>query len=64
MAFYSMHEGAGLASERAVPNAGGGLISQRCGTLLKDLGRKNGLNPLALTSRGRGLPGKTASPKG
>jgi len=42
MAFYSMHEGTGLASERAVPNAGGGLISQHCGTLLKDLGAKMG----------------------
>ena len=40
MAFYSMHEGAGLASERAVPNAGGRLIGQRCGTMLERCGGK------------------------
>jgi hypothetical protein len=40
MAFYSMHEGAGLASERAVPNAGGRLIGQRCATMLKGVGAK------------------------
>jgi len=34
MAFYSMHEGAGLASERPVSNASGGLIGQHCGTML------------------------------
>ena len=40
MAFYSMHEGAGLASERAVPNAGGRLIGQRCGMMLERCGGK------------------------
>ena len=66
MAFYSMHEGARLASERAVPNASGRLIGQHCGTMLKGAGRKNGRGgtglarggPLALTSRGRNAPAR------
>jgi hypothetical protein len=54
MAFYSMHEGAGLASERAVPNASGELIGQHCGTMSKGVGQKNGRDGfLASTSRER-----------